>query len=508
MLAFILRRVVVAFTLLLIITYIVWLLTTDDGALLLTQPTAQRLLPLAFGQFLQHVLRGDLGESLRTGEPVLAGIRDRVLASALVIVPAFILQELGSVVLGLLAATRFRSLVDRAAMIVVTVFAAMPPFWLGLALLILFAQNLHWFPFGDLVSLRLVAASFNTPQYWDFFRAHPWQGITDLAWHLALPVATLALVSMAADMQLIRASMITELGQEYVRAARARGLPRRLVLWKHALRNAILPFITSVGLQLPRLFFAAAFIEFVYGIPGLGQLFLRAVYTPPASGGQLEPRDTSVITAYFLILGVLTVSSSLVADLAYALADPRVRLGGGTLTARTAGRPGRRELHIAGRRVSPRLVALGGVAVASVVVVILALRQPDFSNAQALLNGAWIGTATYGIGSTATIYMNLQVDARGQISGTAGTCQFGSAVPQNYALYGSTDGTTNVSITFHQENQEATLNGALPLSDRSPLNLSGSTNSIGGFLVNTTMTVQFRHGTLDAFTSICQSGQG
>lgn len=508
MLVFILRRLLVAFTLLLVITYLVWLLTTTDGTLLLTQPTTQRLLPLAYLQFLHEVLLGNLGQSLRTGEPVLVGIRDRVLASALVIVPAFILQELGSITLGILAATRFRSVVDRAATLFVTVFAAMPPFWLGLALLVLFSQELHWFPFGDLVSLRLVPGSFNTPQYWTFFHAHLWQATIDLAWHLTLPVLTLALVSMAADMQLVRASMISELSQEYVRAARARGLPRRLVLWKHALRNAILPFITSTGLQLPRLFFAAAFIEFVYGIPGLGQLFLRAIYTPPSFGGSEVPRDTTVITAYFLILGVLTVAASLVTDIAYALADPRVRLGGGTLTAATAAaaRPSRYVLRIAGRRISPRLVALGGVLVAAVVLIVFTVRQPDYASAQALLNGEWIGTATYGTGTSGAVYMNLQVDANGHLSGTASVCQ--GPQPLNLAISGSTNDTTDVHIAFAKNNLGAVLDGPLPLSAKSPLNLNGTTNNVGSFVIDTTMNVSFRHGSYTDFTSICQQGQG
>lgn len=329
MIAFITRRLVIAVALLLGLSYGVWLLTTFDGAQLLGHPTLAGLIPTAYLHFLNQVLHGDLGVSLRTGSPVLQGMGQLLLASALVIIPAFILQEIAAVSLGILAATRKHIASDRLITVLVTTFSSLPLFWFCLTLLIIFAEILHWFPFGDLVNYRTIGFAFNTPQYWAYFRSHFFQSLVDLVWHLTLPVLALALVGISTDALLVRSSMLDVLSEDYIRAARARGLPQRRVLWRHALRNALLPLLTSLGLQLPRLVFAASLVEFVFDIPGLGRLFLRAVYTPPnASAGASEPKDPHVITAYFLILGVVTVASSLLTDLAYAVADPRVRTGG------------------------------------------------------------------------------------------------------------------------------------------------------------------------------------
>jgi peptide/nickel transport system permease protein len=206
--------------------------------------------------------------------------------------------------LGVYQAVRARRFGDVALGNVALFFNSLPTFWLGLALLLVFGQWLHWFPVGGvrdpvlcptLVSARCVA---------------------DRLWHLALPALTLGLVGAAGTARYQRAAMLEVAAQDYIRTARAKGLRERRVVLVHALRNALLPFITLVGLAFPFLLTGAVLVEWVFAWHGMGLVSVTAIFQ----------RDYPLVTASALVASVMVVLGSLVADVLYALADPRIRV--------------------------------------------------------------------------------------------------------------------------------------------------------------------------------------
>src|SRR5947208_8387052 len=183
---------------------------------------------------------------------------------------------------------------------------SMPVFWLGLVLLLVFAQWLRWFPAGGIHNPILCPRLLSPYCLLDFF------------WHLTLPALTLGLVGAAGTARFQRAAMLEVIRQEYVRTARAKGLREGRVLLVHALRNALLPFITLVGLAFPFLLTGAVLVETVYSWPGMGLLAVRAILQ----------RDYYVVTGAALVTSAMVVLGSLIADLLYAVADPRIRVRG------------------------------------------------------------------------------------------------------------------------------------------------------------------------------------
>src|SRR5256714_7736447 len=183
----------------------------------------------------------------------------------------------------------------------------MPTFWLGLVLLLVFAQRLHWFPVGGPSDPVLCPGVDSLPCLLDF------------AWHLTLPAGTLGLVGAAGTARYQRAAMLEVIHQDYIRTARAKGLSERRVLLRHALRNAVLPVITLLGLSLPFLLTGAVLVETVFSWPGMGKLAADAIFS----------RDYPVVTAAAILAAAMVALSSVVADLLTTFADPRVRLGDG-----------------------------------------------------------------------------------------------------------------------------------------------------------------------------------
>jgi peptide/nickel transport system permease protein len=189
----------------------------------------------------------------------------------------------------------------------------MPSFFLGTILILIFAIHLGWFPAGGIVSPDL--PTFNGPGYWSYFLHHPWQTGTDFLAHLALPATTLAVIGIAGDSRFMRASMSDVINQDYIRTARAKGLSRRSVVLKHALRNALLPIITNVALALPQLIAGAIITETIFGWPGMGQLTAHA----------LGISDYPVLQATLMIAAIGILVGNLLGDLTYAWVDPRIR---------------------------------------------------------------------------------------------------------------------------------------------------------------------------------------
>ena len=176
------------------------------------------------------------------------------------------------------------------------------------------APPLKWFPVSGMWTTRSVP-TFGTDEYWQFFGGQPLTALYDLGIHLVLPVFTLVLVNIAFDSRFIRASMLDSLNQDFVRTARAKGVPERTVIFKHALRNALLPVVTNIGLEIPFLFTGAIVTESIFSWPGMGRQFIQAVDT----------FDYPVLMGILLVTSVIVVFANLLADVAYAIVDPRVQ---------------------------------------------------------------------------------------------------------------------------------------------------------------------------------------
>jgi peptide/nickel transport system permease protein len=282
---------------------------------LLSEQGLPNFLPEFLGGGTNGLLHGDFGFSVISGRPVLEMVVERIPATLVLMVTAFVIWVSIAIVLGVIAAVKRYSLFDQSVTFFSYVFYSLPTFWLGLILIYFFAVHLRWLPSQGIVDARSAPAAFNTPQYWTGFWADPLPNLLDIGRHLILPVVTLVAVSVAADSRFVRSSMLDTLSQDYVRTARAKGLPRRRVIFRHGFRNAMLPILTTMSLNIAFLFSGAIVTETVFSWPGMGRLYFEGV----------QNRD------YFLLMGILLIGSllvivmNIVADILYALADPRIR---------------------------------------------------------------------------------------------------------------------------------------------------------------------------------------
>lgn len=247
--------------------------------------------------YLHDLLRGDLGRSYKLNEGVGTLLRQNAGRSAMLSAAGLVVALLIAVPLGIIQAIKRNSLVDRLGTAIAYVLYATPGFLLGLVLIAVLSQQVDLFP---------AEASQS---------GSPWAVFTDPR-SMALPVITLAVTSIAIFSQYQRSSALDQLGQDYITVARAKGLPERLILTRHLLRNASLPLITLVGLSIPALLAGNLIVESLFNYPGLGLLFLNS----------LQREDYPVLLAYTLIGGVLTVLGNLLSDIAVAMADRRIEL--------------------------------------------------------------------------------------------------------------------------------------------------------------------------------------
>jgi peptide/nickel transport system permease protein len=290
----------------------VWNCQTDS---IMSPQGLPNFLPTGLGGGDNGVLHGDFGYSVKSGQPVLEMITERVPATLVLMLTAFAIWVSIAIVLGVIAAVKRYSLFDNSVTLFSYIFYSLPTFWLGLILIYFFAVQLKWFPSQGIVDARNAPAAFNTERYWAGFWEDPVPNLLDIGRHLVLPVITLVAVSVAGDSRFVRSSMLDVLSQDYVRTARSKGLPRRRVIFHHAFRNAMLPILTTMSLQIALLFSGAIVTETVFSWPGMGRLYFEGV----------TDRD------YFLLMGILLISSllvvlmNIVADVLYAFADPRIR---------------------------------------------------------------------------------------------------------------------------------------------------------------------------------------
>ena len=245
----------------------------------------------------------DFGESFsRDGRKVSEKIAERIPVTLAINVLSMVLIFVVAIPLGIASAVRKDSWFDRISTVTVFTGFAVPTFWLALLLMILFGVKLGWLPISGLVSLEHDSLG-TAGKAWDYAR------------HLALPVFVSAFGGVAGLSRYMRSNMLEVIRQDYIATARAKGLPERKVVFRHAMRNALLPFITILGLSIPGLLGGSVIFESIFAIPGLGQLFYQSVMS----------RDYPLIMGALVIGAFLTLMGNLLADVGYAMADPRIR---------------------------------------------------------------------------------------------------------------------------------------------------------------------------------------
>jgi peptide/nickel transport system permease protein len=256
-----------------------------------------------YGRFLVQIVRGNLGPSISKGRPVVDVFAEAVPYTLLLMGTAFVLSLLIGVVVGAWQARRSGSVADRATSTLSLIIASLPEFWLAVVLMILFAYRLRVFP---------VNGAFDVVMH-DYLS--PAGKVADVLRHLALPAITLTLLGAASIARYQRAAVLEVLPLDFVRTARAKGLAERLVLWRHALRNALVPTIVLAGLSLPTLLGGAVFVEQVFGWPGMGQVAASA----------FGARDYQLVIGATILGAVVVVLGGIATDILHAVVDPRVR---------------------------------------------------------------------------------------------------------------------------------------------------------------------------------------
>ncbi|MBI4278218.1 MAG: ABC transporter permease [Armatimonadetes bacterium] len=247
-----------------------------------------------YARFVSQISSGQLGRSLRTNRPVLGELRLQYPYTIQLTAASVVISSSLGLAVGILAAIRHNSMFDLLAMATAMFWISVPAFWLGLILLIFFAATLGWFP---------IAGAGNPAQP------------LSLAYYLVLPALTLGARGTAVVARMTRSAMIDVLSEDYVRTARAKGLAERLVMWRHALRNALAPILSIIGIELVALMGGAVVIETVFSRPGVGRLLVNAV----------SARDYPMVQGTIFFFAAAVIAINFLTDLAYALVDPRIR---------------------------------------------------------------------------------------------------------------------------------------------------------------------------------------
>jgi peptide/nickel transport system permease protein len=251
--------------------------------------------------WLWRLLHLDFGNSFSDGRTVMKKIWDSLPITILLNTLSLVFIFIIAVPIGVLSAARQYSLFDKITTVFVFIGFSVPTFWLALLLMILFGVRLNWLPISGIRSLHLVNPAF-------------WVRVIDYGKHLILPVFVAAFGGFAGLSRYTRSNMLEVIRQDYIRTARAKGLSERTVIYKHALRNALMPVITILGLSVPGLIGGSVIFETIFSIPGMGQLFY----------GSVMARDYPVIMGILFFGAILTLFGNFLADISYAIVDPRI----------------------------------------------------------------------------------------------------------------------------------------------------------------------------------------
>lgn len=285
-----------------LVVFIILHLTGDPAALLMPmdatpEQVAQFRQEMGFNdpivvqywRFFKGTLRGDFGQSFRHSQPALELVMERMPATIQLTAAAMIIALVVAIPVGIISAIRRNSLLDHIGMTGALLGQSTPVFWLGIMLILIFSVTIQWFPSSGRGEIQ----------------------------HLVLPAITLGMFTMARTARMMRSSMLEVLGQEYMKTAKAKGLNPGMVILKHALKNAAIPVVTIVGMELGTLLGGAVITETIFAWPGVGRLAVQAIYN----------RDYPVVQAAVFLLASVFVLVNLVVDLLYTYLDPRVKLG-------------------------------------------------------------------------------------------------------------------------------------------------------------------------------------
>ncbi len=253
-------------------------------------------IPVQYMRWLGNVSKGDFGTSYARKMPVTEMILDRLPNTLLLMASSLFLAAIVAIPFGVISATRQYSMTDYGVTVGSFLGLATPNFWLGIMLIMVFSVQLGWTPVGG---ISTIGADFS---------------ILDRLRHLILPALVLATADMAGLTRYTRSSMLEVINQDYIRTARAKGFRERRVVYKHGLRNGLIPVITMFGLMLPTMIGGSAIVESVFNWPGIGKMFIDATFQ----------RDYPVIMAITMFGAILTVIGNLIADILYAVLDPRI----------------------------------------------------------------------------------------------------------------------------------------------------------------------------------------
>lgn len=256
-----------------------------------------------YTSWLKKISMVDFGRSFVDGRPVIDKILERLPITIFINLLAIIVILLFAVPIGIKSAVNRGSLFDKTTTILVFIGFAIPSFWLALILMSFFGVRLGYFPVSGITSL-------------DFENFSTFKKILDVAHHLVLPVLVASMGGLAGFSRYMRQSMLGVMEQDYIRTARAKGLPEHVVIYKHALKNALLPIVTILGLSIPGLISGSVIFESVFNIPGMGRLMVESVFT----------RDYNTVMAGLVISALLTLFGNLLADITYFYIDPRIKV--------------------------------------------------------------------------------------------------------------------------------------------------------------------------------------
>ena len=309
---YIVRRIISLIPVLFFVSVIVFTITRiipgDPAAVMLgetaTQEAIERLgeslglndpLPIQYSHFLGDLLRGHLGDSPAYNKPVTELIAQTLPNTLLLGLTAIFLALLIAVPIGILSAWKQNSLIDYLSMLISLVGVSMPVYWLGMMLVYAFAVRINIFPAIGMGSLS--------------------EGFLDVVIHLTLPAICLATIPMANFARITRSSMLEVIRQDYIRTARAKGLKESVVIWKHGLKNALIPILTVIGMQISMMLSGAVLTETIFSWPGMGRLIVDAI----------EKRDFVVVQGTIMFLAFAFVVITLIVDILYALVSPKIR---------------------------------------------------------------------------------------------------------------------------------------------------------------------------------------
>jgi len=331
MLVYIIRRIFILIPTLLGMSLIVFLMlhfTPGDPAELLmgeraTEEALEQIrehlglnkpLYVQYGLFLKRLMKGDLGETIWTRQKVWTEIKQRFPATIELALVALFISCFFGMLFGIVSATKQYSIFDYVSMVGALVGVSMPIFWLGLVFMLIFAVQLGWLPISGRLGVAFDIETITNFYILDAVLTRNWPALKDALWHIIMPAFTLSTIPMAIVARMTRSAMLEVLRQDYIKTAKAKGLSQFKVVFKHALRNALIPVVTTIGLQFGVLLGGAILTETIFAWPGVGKWMYDAVMK----------RDYMVIQGGTLVIAAIFIVINLGVDLLYAVINPKI----------------------------------------------------------------------------------------------------------------------------------------------------------------------------------------